>query len=119
MFKQISILFVICFSSFCVLAQTEKYTAPIKWERYKVSDHDVSVLFPKLPVLIQNSDVCLEQETKRYAAYAEGIVYGLNIKYKPKEKPAYDCESKKEFNEESFQIGVEQIKLLLKTEQKT
>ena len=119
MLKQISILILICFSSFCAFAQTEKYTAPVKWERYKVGEQDVSVLFPKLPILIQSSDVCIEQGTKQYAAYAEGIVFGLNIKYKPKEKPTSKCENKKKFDEENFQVGVKGIKLLLKTEQET
>lgn len=119
MLKQISILLIICVLSLCAFAQTEKYVAPVKWERYKVSEQGISLLFPKLPVLIERSDVCIEQNIKKYAAYAESVVYGLNIRYKPKEKPAYDCEGKKEFDEESFQIGVKEIKLLLETEHET
>ncbi len=64
MLKQISILVLIFIFSLCAFAQTEKYNAPIKWERYKVSDRDVSVLFPKLPILIQSSNVCIRHYLK-------------------------------------------------------
>lgn len=119
MSKQISILFVICFSSLCVLAQTAKYTAPVKWERYKVSDKDVSVLFPKLPVLIQNSNVCIEQETSKYAAYAEGVVYGVNIIYKSKQNAPDFCREKRKFDADSFKGGIKEVKSSLKTELET
>ncbi len=117
LFKQISILILICFSYFGVSAQTEKYAAPVKWERYKVSEQEVSVLFPKLPVSIQKSDVCIEQETIKYAAYAEGTVYGLNIIYKSKQNAPNYCSPKRKFDETSFKGGVREVKASLKTEQ--
>ena len=110
MFKQILILLVICFLCLCASAQTEKYTAPVKWERYIVGEQDVSVLFPKLPVLIQKSDVCIEQETNKYAAYAEDVVYGLNIVYKSKQNAPDYCSQKRKFNETSFKSGVREVK---------
>jgi len=119
LFKQISILIFICSSYFAVSAQTEKYAAPVKWERYKVGEQDVSVLFPKLPVLIQKSNVCIEQETSKYAAYAEGTVYGLNIIYKSKQNAPDYCSQKRKFDEASFKGGMREVKTSLKTEQET
>ncbi|MCY7346547.1 MAG: hypothetical protein LH614_10055, partial [Pyrinomonadaceae bacterium] len=119
MLKQIYILILICLSGICVTAQTEKSSAPINWERYKVSGRDVSVLLPKLPVLIQSSNICIEQETSIYAAYAEGVVYGLNITYKSKQDVPSYCRDKKKFDKSSFAGGIKEIKSFLKTEQET
>ena len=101
------------------MAQTEKYAVPIKWERYKVSDKNVSVLFPKLPILIQSSNVCIEQETNKYAAYAEDVVYGLNIIYKSKKDVPNYCQEKRKFDKDSFEGGIKEIKSFLKTEKET
>lgn len=119
MLKQISILVLIFVFSLCTFAQTEKYNAPIKWERYKVADKDVSFLFPKLPILIQSLNVCIEQETNKYAAYAEGVVYGLNIIYKSKQDVPNFCREKRKFDENSFEAGIKEVKSFLKTEKET
>jgi len=119
LFRQISVLVLICLSYLGALAQTEKYTTPVKWEKYKIGDKDVSVLFPKLPILIQSSNICSEQETNKYAAYAEGAVYGLNITYKSKKNAPDYCSQKRKFNETSFDGGVSEVKAFLKTEQET
>jgi len=119
MLKQISILVLIFIFNLCAFAQTEKYNAPIKWERYKVGDKDVSVLFPKLPILIQSSNVCIEQETNKYAAYAEDVVYGLNIIYKSKKDVPNYCQDKRKFDKDSFEGGIKEIKSFLKTEKET
>ncbi len=64
MSKQIFILLVIFVSSICAFAQTENYNAPVKWERYKVSDKEFSILLPKMPTLISYSNVCGQVEGK-------------------------------------------------------
>jgi hypothetical protein len=119
MLKQISILLLICIFSLCTFAQTEQYNAPIKWERYKVSDKGGSVLFPKLPILIQNSNVCIEQETNRYAAYADGIVYGLNVTSRVKQTSPITCSPQRKFDENSFDDRLKEIKTQLKTTEET
>jgi len=119
LFRQISVIVFICLLCLGVLAQTEKYTAPVNWEQYKIGGKDVSVLFPKLPILIQSSIICSEQETNKYAVYAEGAVYGLNITYKSKQNPPDYCSQKRKFDETSFKGGVNEVKALLKTEQET
>jgi len=119
MLKQISTLIIICFAGIGVLAQTEIYTAPVKWERYKVSDKSVSVLFPKLPVLIQNVDACSEMETRRYAVYAENVVYGLNITFQINQKPPDFCrqiQGLRKFDEKRFEDRLNELAASLKTE---
>ncbi|MCA1622395.1 MAG: energy transducer TonB [Acidobacteria bacterium] len=115
MLKQISLLLIICLSSLCVFTQTEKYSAPVKWERYKVGDKGISVLLPKLPVLNQGIDVCSETEMNRYAVYADQTVYGLTIVSKTKEKAPAFCTNKRKFDEKSFDERLREIKTKLKT----
>lgn len=114
MFRQISFLLLICFASLSVSAQAEKYTAPVKWEKYKVGDKEVAVLLPKLPILIENSDVCREQETKQYAAYAEGTVYGFEITSKIKGKLPFLCSPQKKFDKQNFQDRITELKTRFK-----
>ena len=119
MLKLISVTFVICLSNLCILAQTEKYSAPVKWERYKISDKNVSVLFPKMPVLIQWADACSETEINRFAVYANQTVYGLTLVSKTKEKAPNFCTNKNKFDENSFDERLHQIKASLKTFEET
>ncbi len=102
MSKQISILLLIFVTSVCAFAQTEKYDAPVNWERYKVSDKEVSILLPKMPTLISGFDVCSQVESGRYTVFAENVVYGLNITAKLNGKPPSFCENIKRFDEKRF-----------------
>ena len=106
---------------FCALAQTaQTYNAPVRWEKYKVGEREVSLLLPKLPVIIPNSNICNEEEGNQYAAYADGIVYGLNITYKTKQKTSkYVCPQKNKFDEQSFQNRLKELKASLKTSEET
>ena len=102
------------------MAQTEKYTVPIKWERYKIGDKDVSVLLPKLPVLIRRSDACLQQETNQYAVYADEIIYGLTITSKSNVEIPFHCRQKGFYQkgffvEDWFEDRLKEIKARLKT----
>lgn len=104
MFKQVSILLLICFAGLSAFAQTEKYAAPVKWERYKVSDRDVSLALPKLPVLVAAStNVCFGEETKEYAAYADRIVYGFTFTSRV-DTPKFcsNIKDSREFDERNF-----------------
>ncbi len=110
MLKTISVLIFIFTSCLGVFAQTENYTAPVKWERYKVSDKDVSISFPKLPVFNKGSGSCSEQANNFYATYAEDAVYTLRIVYKIEEKLSKFCPQIAKFDENSFNSRVEEIK---------
>lgn len=106
-------------STVSFFAQTGNYNAPVKWERYKVGDKEVSILFPKLPILIQNSDVCNEVETNQYAAFAKGVVYGLSVTNKTKSEAPNYCTEKRKFTEKNFEDRIKEIKSSLKTAQET
>ncbi len=116
MLKQTSIFLFIIFTSVCVFGQTENYTAPVKWEKYKVSDREVSVLFPKLPTLISRSNICSQEETSKYTVYAEGVVYGLNIIAKSKQEILNYCPNKKKFDKQNFQDRLKELKSTLSTD---
>lgn len=119
MLKRISVLVLICLLAVAALAQSEKSGTPIKWETYKVGEQDVSILFPKLPILVKSFNSCSEQETNKYAAYAGGVAYGLNINYKSKQNIPEYCTEKRKFDENSFESGLKGVKAFLKTEQET
>lgn len=117
--KEISIFLFIFFTSICAFAQTENYNAPVMWERYRVSEREVSVLFPKLPTLAAYSDICSQAETNKYTVYAENVVYGLNITSKAKQPVPNFCADKKNFDEKNFNDRLSQLKSELKTEKET
>lgn len=98
-----------------VFGQNEQYSAPINWELYRVSDKKVSLLLPKLPVLISESNICTQIQTDKYAVYADDVVYGLNISSKLDEEVPDFCSPKKEFDENSFKFRVNEVKNQLKT----
>jgi Gram-negative bacterial TonB protein C-terminal len=114
MFRLISFSLLICFAALSAFAQMEKYTVPVKWERYKVSDKKVSVLLPKLPSLIENWNPCSEVKTKEYAVYTDQTVYGFTIASKSKDTAPFVCPQKQKFDEKSFQARLNTVKQQLK-----
>lgn len=111
MIKRISLLFLICFATLSTLAQTEKYTAPVKWERYKVSNQNVSILMPRLPVMISKSEFCQGKEIIQYAAYTDQTIYGLTSTSKRKNSDyCKQIKESKEFNGQSFKERISEIK---------
>lgn len=119
MSKQILILLIIFVASVCAFAQTEKYTAPVKWEKYKVSEKEFSILLPKLPTLTSGLNVCGQMETNKYTVYAENIVYGLNITVKSKQKIPGFCTNEKKFDKQNFGDRIKEIKSELNTQEET
>ena len=88
--------------AFSAAAQTETFTAPISWERYKISDMQISVVLPKMPTVIGFQDICSETEKRSYYAYADNTVYEFVVTAKSKTKiPAY-CDMKKSFSDSIF-----------------
>src|SRR5438552_13228188 len=54
-------------------------TAPVVWERYKVSDRKISFLLPKMPTVHQVPSICGELKSVTYLAYARNVVYEVTI----------------------------------------
>lgn len=120
MFKTVIASILFCLFAVCAFGQTANYNAPVKWERYKIGEREVSVLFPKPPVTITNFKHCSDEEFSSYAAYAGGIVYGMNIGFQTKRKDVYyGCGKKRKFNEQNFLERIKEIKSQLKTSEET
>lgn len=102
MLKIILLSIITVFLNQTVFSQQEKYTAPVKWERYKVPEKQISILFPKLPVFNITSSACEEIESANYTAFAENVVYQLRIVSKSERKIPDSCEVKKEFGKDAF-----------------
>jgi ubiquitin len=108
-------IILIAFGTLSIFSQYEQYSAPINWELYRVSDKKVSLLLPKLPVLISESNICTQTQTYKYAVYADDVVYGLNINLKINAKVPDFCSPKKEFDKNSFRFRVNEVKNQLKS----
>lgn len=109
MLKQIVSALFLCALFGSAFSQTDKYTAPVNWQRYKVSEKSVSVLFPKMPVLIDTLDACSQLERNTYSAYAEETVFQLIISSKSKEKIPEYCSVKRKFDRQIFEERLQEL----------
>lgn len=92
------------------ISQTATTVAPVKWETYRVSERKISILLPKLPVLIRNKQICSQQTFEKFAVFAGDSVYGINIVSKLNEKIPFFCSPAKEFGKDSFPLRLSEIK---------
>ncbi|MCU1290563.1 MAG: TonB family protein [Acidobacteria bacterium] len=113
MLKQIFVVFTLLILYFNITAQTEKNSAAVKWETYKVSEQKVSVLLPKMPILIESSDLCNDLIVDTYAVYGEEVVYQLKIASKNKREIPDDCQIKNKFSQDTFKNRVAELKIEL------
>jgi len=74
----LSSIAVSLFLTLSLRSQTEN-SAPIVWERYKVSNRKISFLMPKLPTVHEVPSICGEVKTVTYLAYADGAIYEVTI----------------------------------------
>jgi TonB family protein len=102
MFKYISITLLFTLAAISSFAQPDESSAPVNWQRYAVTEKEVSVLFPKMPTALYGSDVCSEKEVRSFHAYADQIVYSLAITAKAKQKPPSYCAKKRKFSADYY-----------------
>lgn len=107
--KHFITIFLILFGSVSTFAQFEQYSAPVKWELYRVSPKKVSILLPKMPVVTSSNLICSQLETQNYLVFAENVVYGLNIYSKLNEKVPDFCLTKSNFDENSFKTRINEL----------
>lgn len=93
-----------------IFAQSATSTAPVLWQPYKDSEQNISISFPKMPVLHRSVNVCGEEVKKRYVVYAKGVVYGLNIVSKSPLRPNNSCVKKKDFSKNNFSDRLTELK---------
>lgn len=77
-------------------------TAPVKWERYKISGKNISVNFPKMPFKISSSNLCNNIESETFGTYAKQRAYVFTINSKSTNPIPDSCREKKEFTEQNF-----------------
>ncbi len=91
-----AILFVL---NFAVLAQFTEgaVEADSEWKHYRLTPFNVTVLLPKLPVTDYSIERCSNFERYTYAAFADDVVYTVNVTSAIKEKAPEWCDEKIEF----------------------
>lgn len=102
----IAILFVAFFPA---TAQTDVYTAPVKWERHRVTFRKISVMFPKMPVAIESSDPCSELAQHTYVAYAREVVYTFVFSYKIHTSQGDFCPVRRHFGRKYFDSRIAEL----------
>jgi len=107
MLKIINLILTITILAIGLSAQTVSNTVPVKWQEYKISDHKISVLFPKLPVYFNETGSCEEFTTQNFAAYAESAAYKIKIVAKDKNANLKKCESVTKFDKSLFEDEIE------------
>jgi TonB family protein len=110
--KQISLILILIFSCLDLFAQTENAAAPVKWERYKVSEQEISIELPKLPVKVKSASQCSEIMTEHYAVYAEESVYQFTVASKSRQKIPGFCTEKERFTQKTFESRIEELRKL-------
>lgn len=90
-------------------AQNSDYSAPVKWENYKVPQQNITLALPKLPVKMDWQVLCSQLEHEDYWAYAREAVYQFRIYRKTSEQiPSY-CTKKKKFSDRSFSERIAEL----------
>ncbi len=101
---------LLLFTAINVFAQIESSTAPVKWERYRARNQKVSLIFPKLPTVVDASNPCAELEKRSYYTYADNTVYELVIVAKSESKPPDWCVEKQRFGKETFSSRLNELR---------
>lgn len=108
--KVVSVLFFSIFLAFNTYSQKESSTVPVKWERYKLGEQNLSLYLPKLPVKIFDSNSCSQERTERFTLYANEVIYGFNVVSKFDQEIPEWCKEKGGFGKQIFQERIKEFK---------
>jgi TonB family protein len=98
-----------CVLSLNATAQAGKNAVPTKWEKYKIEAQNVSVLFPKLPVVVTDTiKLCEGEVSSQYAAYADDTVFILRITSGT--EPPKLCQNKTKFSTRNFEKRLNEVR---------
>jgi hypothetical protein len=97
--KQMKLSLIFFVIGLSLQAWAQGNSAPIKWERYRDSNHGISILFPKMPTFSRGWITCAKAERSSYYAYADSAVYELTIYFKSNDY-AYNCRSVAKFDKD-------------------
>jgi hypothetical protein len=84
----------------CLTGVAQVQVSP-DWSSYELLDKGLAVSFPKVPMILERSDVCSHRATRSYFAYAHGAVYEASIVTRQDGSDRY-CKVIQEFNDRSF-----------------
>ncbi len=94
-------------------AQSIEITDNGGWKEYKDSKKGISVLFPRMPILINKEDPCRDEKTDMYFAYAKNTVFSLLIVSDLKNSN-WQCVKKTNFTEKNLKERISLIKRISK-----
>jgi TonB family protein len=87
------------------------YDAPINWVAYSLSEHKLTVNFPKLPIRYGQQDACHEKRTESFTAYANEVVYTLTLVRRERSAiPALYCSSTSKFGPSTLEARRSELK---------
>jgi Gram-negative bacterial TonB protein C-terminal len=92
-----------------VVAQDTNSEAPIKWQRYRDTGGNISIMLPKLPTRFDFGDPCRQVTVSEYWSYAENAAYSVLIATKSPMKFPTTCKEKKIFGKETFDLELEKL----------
>ena len=109
--KSILVCLTLAVIAIPLCAQTEN-TAPIVWERYKISDQGLSVMLPKMPTVSMTSNVCREEQRSTHFAYAAGVVYEMTIfsRLKGQSRPRWCDSTRNSFDAATLVARLDEIR---------
>jgi TonB family protein len=89
--------------------ELDKFSAPIAWQRYKITHQKVSALFPKLPVVLDKSE-CEGAVVTLYDAYADQTVYELRTVMKDPAESRTGCYRLRDFDYQSLARRLQELR---------
>ncbi|MFZ1701080.1 MAG: energy transducer TonB [Pyrinomonadaceae bacterium] len=109
------ILLLAVFGGGAVFGQTvpfndASYAAPVSWIEYQIPSQKISLVFPKLPVARNESNVCSQTDSTQYHAYANGVVYEFGWYAKSNAPIPSACSKKTKFSKALFTDRVNRLK---------
>ena len=89
-------LILLLISGFC-FGQPKYATSTVNWEKYRDTEHNISILMPKMPTKIAKGQACVRFEATSYYAFADDTVYEFTV-YEESNNTSYLCKRVTKFD---------------------
>lgn len=80
----------------------------MKWEKYRNTENDISVMLPKMPTRVTKGQACVKSEAASYYAYADGAVYEFTV-YKESNNISSLCKSTTKFDKNLLKARIAEL----------
>lgn len=113
-FKLLRIALALLILNVAVLGQFTEgaVEAEPEWKYYRLTPFNLTVMLPKLPVTDYSIDRCANFERHTYAAYADDVVYTVNVTSAIKEKAPKWCDKKIDFGPNTINSRIGELIIL-------